>query len=87
MRWILIDLALALVALSLLAVLGLRLWRQAKAFSVTVAKASAQVAGVTGALEAAQAQGALGKGAAPHDVAGRSSGGPGRNKPGPRSGA
>ena len=59
-RWILLDLAIALVALAVLAVLVLRLWRAVKALSSAVSAAGQTLATATDALAAAQAQGPLG---------------------------
>ncbi len=74
MRWILIDLALALLALGVLAVLGLGLWRKVKALSRTVGEAGKAVATATDALALAQGDGPLGQAArpAPPAVPGRS---------------
>ena len=58
--WILIDLAIALAALAVLAVLVLSLWRRVKALSRLVAEAGETVGSATAALEAAQAAGPLG---------------------------
>lgn len=60
--WILIDLAIALVALAVLAVLLLGLWRRVKALSRVVSTASETIASATEALEAAQSAGPLGSG-------------------------
>ena len=60
MPWILVDLALALLSLALLAVLVLRLWRKVKALSSAVAKAGEAVATATDALTVAQNAGPLG---------------------------
>ena len=57
MTWILIDLAIALAALAVLAVLVLGLWRRVKALSGAVAKAGSAVAVATDALAVAQADG------------------------------
>ena len=54
MRWILLDLAIALAALALLAVLVLRLWRRVKALSGVVTAAGQRLGQATDALEAAQ---------------------------------
>ena len=60
MRWILLDLALALVSLAVLAVLVLGLWRKVKALSAAVAAAEERIGAATAALEAAQLDGPLG---------------------------
>ena len=65
MRWILLDLALALAALAVLAVLVRRLWRAVKALSREVATAGETIAAATDALAAAQAGGPLGGAPAP----------------------
>ena len=57
MRWILLDLAIALAALAVLAVLVLRLWRRVKALSAVVTAAGDRLAQATDALEAAQSAG------------------------------
>ena len=62
MTWILIDLAIALAALAVLAVLVLGLWRRVRALSRAVTTAGQTVASATEALEAAQAAGPLGGG-------------------------
>lgn len=54
MTWILLDLAIALVALAVLAVLLLGLWKRVKSLSRTVSAASERLATATEALEAAQ---------------------------------
>ena len=66
MRWILLDLAIALVALAVLAVLVLRLWRAVKGLSSAVSAAGQTLATATDALAAAQAEGPLGGAAAGH---------------------
>ena len=63
MTWILIDLAIALVALAVLAVLLLGLWKRVKALSRVVGSAGERLATATEALEAAQAAGPLQSGA------------------------
>ena len=62
MTWILIDLAIALAALAVLAVLLLRLWKRVKALSRTVSAAGETIASATEALEAAQSAGPLSSG-------------------------
>ena len=57
MTWILIDLAIALAALAVLAVLVLGLWRRVKALSRTVSAAGETMARATEALDAAQSAG------------------------------
>ena len=61
MRWILVDLVLALLALGLLAVLLLGLWRRVKALSRSVSAAGAVIATATDALAEAQGAGPLGQ--------------------------
>jgi hypothetical protein len=64
--WILLDLAIALSALGLLAVMVLGLWRRVKALSATVSAAGETVAQATDALAAAQsARGSTSAPAAP----------------------
>ena len=75
MRWLLVDLVLALVALAFLAVLSLGLWRKVKALSRTVTRAGESVASATEALALVQADGPLGQAGRP--------GAPGRS-PSPR---
>ena len=58
--WILIDVAIAVVALAVLAVLVLGLWRKVKALSAAVAVAGEAVGQATDRLAAAQADGPLG---------------------------
>ena len=60
MRWILLDVAIALAALAVLAVLVLGLWRKVQALSATVAVAGETVGQATDRLAAAQAAGPLG---------------------------
>ena len=60
MRWILLDLGIALAALVVLAVLVRRLWRAVKALSGAVATAGETIAAATDALAAAQTEGRLG---------------------------
>ena len=71
MRWLLVDLVLALVALAVLAVLCLGLWRKVKALSRTVSRAGASVATATEALALVQADGPLAQSGRP-GVPGRS---------------
>ena len=61
MRWILLDVAIALAALAVLAALVLGLWRKVKALSATVAVAGETMAAATDRLAAAQASGPLGE--------------------------
>ena len=58
--WILLDVAIALAALAVLAVLVLGLWRKVKALSATVAVAGETVGSATDRLAAAQATGPRG---------------------------
>ncbi len=60
MIWILVDVAIAVAALAVLAVLVLRLWRKVKALSQAVTVAGETVASATDALAAAQSAGPLG---------------------------
>ena len=60
MRWILVDVVLVLLALAVLAVLALGLWRQVKALSRAVSQAGEQVTRATDALAVAQGAGPLG---------------------------
>ena len=55
--WILLDVAIALAALAVLAVLVLRLWRKVKALSATVTAAGERVGEASDRLAAAQAEG------------------------------
>ena len=76
-RWILVDLALALAALVVLGVLALGLWRRIKSLSRTVSRAGEAVATATDALALVQADGPLGRSGRPDadgrpDVVGRS---------------
>ncbi len=64
-KWILIDVAIAFVALAVLAVLVLGLYRKVKALSRAVGTAGETVAVASDALAAAQSAGPLG---APHTV-------------------
>ena len=72
MRWILIDVVLVLLALAVLAVLLLGLWRKVKALSRTVDAASERIGQATDGLAAAQGAGPLGAPAARPTDAGRS---------------
>ena len=77
MRWILVDVVLVLLALAVLAVLALGLWRKVKALSRAVSQAGEQVTRATDALAVAQGAGPLGAlptrtGPARPTVAGRS---------------
>jgi uncharacterized protein YoxC len=58
--WVLLDVALAVAALAVLAVLVLGLWRKVKALSAAVAEAGETVGRATDRLAAAQAAGPLG---------------------------
>ena len=58
--WILLDVAIALAALAVLAVLVLGLWRKVKALSATVAVAGETVGQASDRLAAAQAAGPRG---------------------------
>jgi type II secretory pathway pseudopilin PulG len=71
-RWILVDVVLALLALAALAVLLLGLWRKVKRLSRTVSDAGEQIGQATEGLAAAQGAGPLGALPARPDVAGRS---------------
>ena len=53
MPWLALDLALVLVSLVVLALLGLRLWRQVKQLSRGVSAASARIAALTQGLSIA----------------------------------
>ena len=64
--WILIDVAIAVAALAVLAVLVLGLWRKVKALSSAVAVAGETVGQATDRLAAAQAAGPLGGPEAAH---------------------
>ncbi len=55
--WILLDVAIAVAALAVLAVLVLGLWRKVKALSATVAAAGERVGEATDRLAAVQAEG------------------------------
>lgn len=52
MVWVLVDVAVVLVALVLVALAGLGLWHRVRALGRAVGVASAQVAGLTDALDA-----------------------------------
>ena len=54
--WILLDVAIAVAALAVLAVLVLGLWRKVKALSATVTAAGERVGEATDRLAAAQAE-------------------------------
>jgi hypothetical protein len=56
-RWILLDVAIALAALTVLAVLVLGLWRKVKALAATVTVAGEAVGAATDRLAEAQAAG------------------------------
>jgi hypothetical protein len=58
--WILLDVAIALAALAVLAVLVLGLWRKVQLLSAAVAVAGETVGQATDRLAAAQAAGPLG---------------------------
>jgi uncharacterized protein YoxC len=60
--WILLDVAIALAALAVLAVLVLGLWRKVKALASTVALAGETVGRATDRLAAAQSTGPRGEG-------------------------
>ena len=64
--WILIDLAIALAALAVLAVLVLGLWRKVKALSSAVTVAGETVGQATDRLADAQSAGPLGGPEAAH---------------------
>jgi hypothetical protein len=65
-RWILIDVAIAVAALTVLAMLVLGLWRKVKALSSAVTIAGETVGQATDRLAAAQATGPLGRTAPAH---------------------
>ena len=69
MRWILLDLAVALGALAVLALLVLRLWRSVQALSAAVRTAGDRIGSATDALAAAQLDGPLGGPAGGHGPA------------------
>jgi len=58
-RWILIDVAIAVAALTVLAVLVLGLWRKVKALSATVTRAGETLGQASDRLADAQAGGPL----------------------------
>jgi type II secretory pathway pseudopilin PulG len=58
--WILLDLAIVLGAMGVLAALVLGLWRRVKALTAAVTAAGTSITTATDALEAAQAAGPLG---------------------------
>ncbi len=62
MRYVLLDLLLALLALVVLALLALGLWRRVKALAGEVARAGESVGAVTEELARAQGSGPLGAG-------------------------
>ena len=64
--WILIDVAIAVAALAVLAVLVLGLWRKVKALSAAVTVAGESVGQATDRLAAAQSDGPLGEPQAAH---------------------
>ncbi len=68
MRWILLDLAIALAALAVLSVLVLRLWRSVKALSAVVTAAGDTLAQASDTLAAAQSSGAHGDASPPPPV-------------------
>lgn len=51
MRWVLVDVVLALLAVALLAVVALRLWRRVKALGRAVGVATAQLEAVSVQLD------------------------------------
>lgn len=51
MRWVLLDVVLALLAVGLLVLVGLRLWRQTRALAAAVAVAGGQLETVGAQLE------------------------------------
>jgi hypothetical protein len=55
--WVLLDVALCLMALVVLGALALRLWRQVKALGREVSASADRVSRATGALDAAQSIG------------------------------
>ncbi len=61
MRWILLDVVLAVLALGLLALVGLRLWRQVRALGHAVGAAGEQVGLITDQLAAVQLDGTGGR--------------------------
>ena len=64
MTWVLLDVAIALAALAVLAVLVLGLWRKVKALSAAVAVAGETVGEATERLAAVQSAGPRGAGSA-----------------------
>lgn len=54
MRWILLDVGIALLAITFLLLVLLRLWRSVKAFSRTVGDAGSAVTAASDKLAAAQ---------------------------------
>ena len=56
MRWVLLDVVIALAALTVLAVLVLGLWRKVKALSATVAAAGERLGEASDRLAAVQAE-------------------------------
>lgn len=60
MKWILVDVALVLLAIGLLALLALGLWRKVKALSRTVSTAADTIGAATEQLAVAQGAGPLG---------------------------
>ena len=56
MRWILVDVVLALLALGLLVLVGLSLWRRVKALGREVSRAGELVSRATAQLEQVQAE-------------------------------
>lgn len=58
MLWILVDVAIALLALTGLGIVGLRLWRTVKQTSRALGDANERLATAQNALEAAQRQSA-----------------------------
>ena len=66
MRWILLDVAIAVAALTVLAVLVLGLWRKVKALSAAVTVAGDMVGQAGDRLAAAQSAGPLGGSDAAH---------------------
>ncbi len=66
MLWILLDVAIALAALAVLAVLVLGLWRQVKDLMSVVTAAGETITSATDALTAASADGLPGGPAAEH---------------------
>ena len=67
MRWILLDVALAVLALVLLGLVARTLWRRVKALGRELSRASELVAGASAALQAPPA-GASGPGSRPLGV-------------------